>query len=263
MVTHRVDLRNRNMDQRSVYPEIAVLSYTYEMGGQDEKTIPAAPLFRHINERGLTQSEFAEAIRESPQTITNWKRRGIPRGALLRVAKAMGVSVEQFVAQATPATTKSLAVRMRKTVDRLTQPVSVPILEIEGSGGPGRVVPTHEPIIGGLTLSQDWVRGHLPSVTGMSNLAVISVMGDSMTPTLADGDILLVDRGVTEVRLDAVYVLGRGDELFVKRLQRRLSGELVIRSDNPLFEPEIVTGAELEGIRVLGRVVWAWNGRKL
>jgi hypothetical protein len=118
--------------------------------------------------------------------------------------------------------------------------------------GAGRVVNASEPVVGGMTLSREWARGHLPAVSSYANLAVITASGDSMVPTFADGDILLVDRGVGEVKIDAIYVIGRGDELFVKRIQRRLAGgELVVRSDNPLFEPESIRGPELDRVRIL------------
>ncbi|VFR81041.1 prophage MuSo1, transcriptional regulator, Cro/CI family [plant metagenome] len=85
-----------------------------------------------------------------------------------------------------------------------------------------------------------------------------------MAPTFADGDQLLVDRGVREINVDAVFVLSRYNELFIKRVQRRLKdGAIVIKADNPLFEPETIENGERDALDVLGRVVWVWRGAKL
>jgi phage repressor protein C with HTH and peptisase S24 domain len=84
-----------------------------------------------------------------------------------------------------------------------------------------------------------------------------------MAPTFADGDLLLVDRGVSAIRLDAVYVIGLSGELFIKRLQRRLDGSVLMISDNKLYEPYEVGNGQREQLSVLGRVVWAWAGKKL
>lgn len=140
--------------------------------------------------------------------------------------------------------------------------IPVRVMEAEASMGPGREL-IADAVVGKMEISREWLRRNLPSVQAPGKLAVITAYGDSMEPTFKDGDILLVDRGVGEVKLDAVYVLGRQDQLFVKRVQRRLNGDLVIKSDNPLFENEVVQGDNLADVRVLGRVVWSWNGRRL
>lgn len=141
--------------------------------------------------------------------------------------------------------------------------IRIPMFDAEASMGIGKPMPDFDTVIGALQLSETWVRTHLPAISNPRNLATLSAYGDSMAPTFADGDILLIDRGVCEVKLDAVYVLALNDELFVKRIQRRISGELVIKSDNPLYDAHVVENGEKETLKVLGRVVWAWNGKKL
>jgi phage repressor protein C with HTH and peptisase S24 domain len=92
-------------------------------------------------------------------------------------------------------------------------------------------------------------------------LSIITVEGDSMAPTLADGDEILVDASEVPQRLrDGIYVLRMDDALVVKRLAlnpatRRAS----IKSDNPAYPswPD----CDLTSIEVIGRVVWA--GRRV
>jgi len=141
--------------------------------------------------------------------------------------------------------------------------VRVPVFDAEGSMGRGNMQPQHDTIIGSMQLNPEWVRQNIPTVSSPKNLAVMSAYGDSMQPTFTDGDLLLVDRGVCDIKLDAVYVLAFNEELFIKRIQRRMDGSVVIKSDNPLYDPHVVENGERESLSVLGRVVWSWNGKKL
>jgi phage repressor protein C with HTH and peptisase S24 domain len=75
--------------------------------------------------------------------------------------------------------------------------------------------------------------------------------------------VLLVDRGVSEVKLDAVYVLSLHDELYIKRLQRRPDGALLMISDNDKYPPYVIENKDRDAFRVEGRVLLAWNARKL
>ena len=87
-------------------------------------------------------------------------------------------------------------------------------------------------------------------------LSIIRVSGDSMAPTLGDGDDILVDRGDgAEGVRDGVYVLRMDDTLVVKRLALNPAARaLAIRSDNPAYPswPDCDPAA----IDIVGRVVW-------
>lgn len=67
-----------------------------------------------------------------------------------------------------------------------------------------------------------------------------------------------------DISVDAIFVLVHNDELFIKRVQRRMrDGPFSVKSDNPLFEPEIIENSERTSLEVLGRVVWVWRSSKL
>src|SRR6202007_2897256 len=68
-------------------------------------------------------------------------------------------------------------------------------------------------------------------------LSIIRVAGDSMAPTLVDGDDILVDRGDAAARLrDGIYVLRIEGARVVKRLALNPAARtLSIRSDNPAY----------------------------
>ncbi|EGK71932.1 Putative phage repressor [Methyloversatilis universalis FAM5] len=81
---------------------------------------------------------------------------------------------------------------------------------------------------------------------------------------MEDGDTMLVDRGVSEIREDGIFVIALDDELYVKRVQRRLPDKaIIIKSDNPHYEPMVVENGDRNKLEILGRVVWVWKGIKL
>jgi phage repressor protein C with HTH and peptisase S24 domain len=86
------------------------------------------------------------------------------------------------------------------------------------------------------------------------------VKGDSMEPTLGDGDDILVDGDDGADRLrDGVYVLRVGEALIVKRVAVKPGG-IAITSDNPRASPDW-SDVDPASLSVIGRVVWV--GRRM
>jgi SOS-response transcriptional repressor LexA len=140
--------------------------------------------------------------------------------------------------------------------------IEVPLLNITVSAGAGVPIPWSEEVVHKILLSKQWVRQHT-TASSFNTLAVVTAHGDSMAPTFSDGDVLLVDASVSSIRLDAVYVLSRDGELFIKRIQRNVDGSLMIISDNPAYQPQQIDDPAKAGLLVLGRVLVAWSPKKL
>jgi phage repressor protein C with HTH and peptisase S24 domain len=138
--------------------------------------------------------------------------------------------------------------------------VSVPVLATSASMGPGSE--QHDDVVvGRLTLSPEWILKTLKP-TALENLRFIHGYGDSMEGTFNDGDILLVDGGIVDANIDGVYVLEANNRIFVKRVTERFDGRHEISSDNPKVKTvQLLDGSE--PVHILGRVIWAWNGKKL
>jgi hypothetical protein len=86
--------------QQVVYPPRVIDSYDAGMPtdkNSNRDTVPAALLFRYLRDTDQKQADFAKQINQSAQTITNWKARGIPRGELVTVARAMRMTAEQYL----------------------------------------------------------------------------------------------------------------------------------------------------------------------
>lgn len=139
--------------------------------------------------------------------------------------------------------------------------IRIPLMQASASMGDGEDQSHEDVVVGALHLAPEWVR-QIRKLTAASNLRFIHGYGDSMEPTYSAGDILLVDTGVKEARIDGVYVLEAQKRLFIKRVTQDMDGRYEITSDNP----KVKTVSLLDGhaaINVLGRVVYAWNGKSL
>jgi phage repressor protein C with HTH and peptisase S24 domain len=85
------------------------------------------------------------------------------------------------------------------------------------------------------------------------SLILVEAVSDSMTPTIDQGDLVLVDLRDPHFRHDGIYVLRAGGDLSIKRIQRRPDGKLIIRSDNAAYEPTVVAA---DSINVVGHAIW-------
>jgi repressor LexA len=127
--------------------------------------------------------------------------------------------------------------------------VEVPRLDVGASAGPGGLVEgearRRPGALSPALLRELGVRAEAASM--------IRVKGDSMLPTLADGDEILVDRDRRRVEgRGGVFVIRLDGELMVKRL-RVVVGGIELVSDNPEWKTRLVAARDLD---VVGRVAW-------
>ena len=129
-------------------------------------------------------------------------------------------------------------------------------MDLSVSAGIGLV-----PVDGGereaLAFSRSWL-----SKNGINaDLAVlVRVEGDSMAPGIPPNALVLVHLPEMTVEKEGIYAFSRGDSCYVKRLvptwqsDRRTPSALAILSDNSSYPPEVISGTDLNEIRIIGRV---------
>jgi phage repressor protein C with HTH and peptisase S24 domain len=207
-----------------------------------------AALERLIQERGDDYAGLSRLIGRNPAYVQQYIKRGTPR----RLAEADRRLLARYF---------GVGEEMLGGPDRAGESsglVAVPRLDVGASAGPGAIGADDRPR-GRIGFDRAWLR-RLGAGDG-SRLSVIRVDGDSMAPTLSDGDEILVDRADGGATLrDGIYVLRIDDALVVKRLALAPSGGRVsVRSDNDAYPswPD----CDLAAIDVVGRVVWM--GRRL
>jgi phage repressor protein C with HTH and peptisase S24 domain len=133
----------------------------------------------------------------------------------------------------------------------------VPRFDVEASAGYG-MIDQQELIVEYLAFSPVFLRNELG--VAPEKLVVIRARGDSMEPTIRDGDLLLIDHSQIVDRTDGIYLVAIKDRLMVKRVQFLLMDELEIISDNKNYRSLVVDLSKDNQVRLVGRVVW--TGRR-
>lgn len=82
-------------------------------------------------------------------------------------------------------------------------------------------------------------------------IQLFTQMGSSMRPILQEGDIAFIDTAVTDFVGDDCYLIGTGDDVQIKLLQRR-GADMWVVSPNPIFPAWCGTEAD---IVIRGRLV--------
>lgn len=86
-------------------------------------------------------------------------------------------------------------------------------------------------------------------------LKTFKASGDSMEPVIEDGDILLVDVSRNDFQNGGIFLITINNDWYVKRLRKRLSGELDIISDNEKYPMETFNAERQVDIYIKGRVI--------
>jgi hypothetical protein len=210
---------------------------------------PREALERLCAERGEDFAGLSRLIGRNPAYIQQYIRRGVPRRLheeeRRKLARYFGVAESLLGGPAGTAADQAglVAIRRRAT-------------SASAGGGAAADDVAARPLI-----AFDAQLLKQLSAASPADLSMIRVTGDSMAPTLNDGDDIMVDHsdGLTRLR-DGIYVLRIEDSLLVKRLALHPLGRMVtIQSDNPAYPdwPD----CSLDTIDCLGRVVWA--GRRV
>lgn len=139
--------------------------------------------------------------------------------------------------------------------------VVLPMYDVRASAGAGALVAS-EDVSDHFAVSRDWLRRNLPPWAPVN--AVVGVLegsGDSMEPTIRDGDLIAVVQDVPwrVVERGGIFVFTLdGHRLLLKRLQVLNSGDLRIISDNKAYETDTVPFADIQHrVIIHGQVFFA------
>ncbi len=206
----------------------------------------------------LSQSALAEKGGTKLRTLQNWESaKNYPSSEFLADAAKFGVDVQYVITGQRARSDLSGAVPAPAPNEEV---VSLPLFSATGSMGPGNDLITEDVILGNVPISRKWLHLNLPR-SRPEALQVVHAYGDSMLGTLNSGDFAIVDTDCKVADIDGVYVLQANGQLFIKRVTRRMDGAHVVTSDNPNVRTvDVLDGSQ--PVRICGRVVYGWNGRR-
>ena len=200
-----------------------------------------------IEERGEDFSSISRLLGRNPAYIQQFIKRGTPRrlaeddrrtlAAYFRVPEERLGGGDGATATPSPAL------------------ITVPRIDVGASAGPGGIAEIEEL---GRPIAFDGALLRDIGARRTASLSIIRVKGESMEPTLRDGDDILVDRDQTTPRENAIHVLRLDDLLMVKRMTKA-DGRWAIHSDNMAYSD--IVDFDPAALQIIGRVLWC--GRKL
>ena len=178
--------------------------------------------------RNMSQMELAKRVGTVYQRVSGWERGEVAPGmaSLKRLAEALGVSLDWLIAGKGPMFGPGSEPREFK-------PLLIPVYGSVPGGPP--YDPGDPGVIDTMAVSPDYASREVFGLV---------VKGDSMAPTLRDGDKILVAKDIQARSGNVVVVRVNHGEYTVKRL-RVEKGVVILMPDNSSFQP-IVLGPEDE-----------------
>lgn len=176
--------------------------------------------------------DLAKVLGISPKTIQSWKsREKIPEDIFLKaeeIAKTGSVAPKGYL--------------------------ELKYYDVEVSAGHGSLIEKEEES-NAMVFSERFIRQELGF--NPNNIFLMPVRGDSMSPTLKNQSIVMVNR-VDGFSNDGIYVFRFDGRLMVKRIQFLPHGIKVV-SDNPAYEPWELSKKDIQSadFEIIGEVVWS------
>lgn len=97
-----------------------------------------------------------------------------------------------------------------------------------------------EYVVSEFKYANDWLKAER---LRSESLVMTVMVGDSMAPTINDGDCVLVN--MARKSGDGLFLIRMGSEYKIRRLLRLNNGGLEVASDNPCYEEEMVVVGDL------------------
>ena len=189
-------------------------------------------------ERNINQRELSECIKVAPSTISMYENgQREPNFEVLEVlADFFNVDMNYLLGK-TDKTTKLI-------IDK-PQGLKIPVLGTVAAGIPISAV---EDILDYEEVPQSW--------ENQGEFFGLKIKGDSMYPTLENGDVVIVKKQSTADNGDTVIVMVNGDDATCKRYERSETGIMLIPNNNA-YNPVFYTNEEIEALplTIIGKVV--------
>lgn len=191
------------------------------------------------NTKLRNQKDIATFFGIKEPSVTNWKKDGdIPSDRLYALEEECGVSLRQFIIE-----------DQEVHQSPISSIIKAPIISAKASAGVG-IAHYDVESVGELLID----RMMFKILPNLQNVRAIEVSGDSMYPTLKDGDYVVIEENV-HFSGEGIYVLQFDGMLLVKRLQATSRG-LKVLSDNVYYkDDEYAPDDDQRTFQVVGKVV--------
>lgn len=191
-------------------------------------------------------AELSRFFNVKPNTLSNWRSRNtLPHDLIFDTCEREGWSLDFVLTGKEGKKPGKDGHGLREKID--TDFTYVPQVNGKISAGQG-FVPDNV-IEMRVAFRKEWIarKGNA------KNMVLVKVSGDSMEPTLLNGDLVLVDRGRNYLEPQGgVYAVALDEVIMIKRVQP-LGDRVRIISDNKMYEAFEVRADQ---VRINGKVIW-------
>ncbi|MEA1083238.1 helix-turn-helix transcriptional regulator [Sphingomonas sp. CD22] len=201
---------------------------------------------------GLSQAELARRVKVSQPTISAIFNGDTQRPKHLRaIALELETTEAWLLGETEDAGAGALGALDRDAMAEKLGLWLVPEMELSFAMGAGSFLDVFEQR-GVRAFDREWLRSL--SEGNLAKLFVADGDGDSMEPTLRDGDAVLIDAAQKVIdRPDRIWAIAYGGMGMIKRVRRLPSGGYELMSDNQAVRS--ITASEAD-MHVVGRVIW-------
>lgn len=138
-------------------------------------------------------------------------------------------------------------------VDMDAEFVRVPRYDVKLAAGAG-AFNERAPLLDYIPFTRDFLAKKLAR-NSTDGLVLLEVRGDSMEPTIGDGDLVLIDQLQADLE-DGIMAYTLDDTAYVKRIRSIPGGIEVISDNRAVYPPYELTQSHLSELRIIGRVRW-------
>lgn len=195
-------------------------------------------IFNLLDDANMEQKELAVALGIPADTVSSWRRKKSASYTkyLPQIAEALNTTTEYLLMGDDP----------RQKNASSTKGKCVPVLGDVAAGIPIEAVEDivdYEEIDAALAATGDFFG--------------LRIKGASMEPRIREGDVVIVRKQDDADTGDTAVVLVNGDSATVKRIKKEPDGGLWLLPNNPAYDPQHFSPAEVaeKPVRIIGRVV--------
>lgn len=209
-----------------------------------------ARIRERMEAQDISQAELARRVGLSQPSINALLHRN--KGGsrhLHKIARELGTTAEYLSGETNDPDAGALLTPTSAVIAEQLDAVMVPMIDLSFSMGAGLVVDEGS-IIGEYPFSREWLRARISG--RLEDVMLITGEGDSMSPTIMSGDVLLVDRAQRTVRQqDQIWAIAMHEVGMIKRLRKQRDGYAIL-SDNPAVPVDHADDGEMQ---IVGRVI--------
>jgi phage repressor protein C with HTH and peptisase S24 domain len=194
----------------------------------------------------LTQKGLAEKLGVTYETVQNWEsgRVDVPMKRIKQIAETFGVSPDWLLTGNGEMFEEYSGIGSDSESD-----AGIPLYDhVFASAGYGIEIFDETPPIKNIT--------NIYELFGIAaknpDIAIIKVAGDSMSPNFISGDYILIDKKITTIVRECVYLLNYNGTLMIKSVQTIKNGYRLI-SFNAEYRP--IELSEEDNVIVIGMVI--------